>query len=98
MAAKVSREGENKPSPASGGEKVVSSYRSGWAYSEYAFQYGAAIIVCTLLGWWIDSQFKTNPIFLIIGVFAGASAGFLGLLKSLKVFGFKKKDERNKKV
>ncbi len=86
---------EEKPSAF---EKVASSYRSGWAYAEYAFQYGAAIIVCSLLGWWIDSLFKTNPIFLITGVFAGAAAGFLGLLKSLKVFRFKKKDERNKKV
>lgn len=83
---------ETKPSEM---EKIASSYRSGWAYAEYAFQYGAAIVVCTLLGWWIDSLLNTGGIFIIIGVFFGATAGFLGLLRSLKILRFKKNKERN---
>ena len=93
MAANGSSEDEKKPSNF---EKVASSYRSGWAYAEYAFQYGAAIVVCTLLGWWVDSQLNTNGIFLFIGVFVGAVAGFIGLLKSLKVISFRGKNERGK--
>jgi F0F1-type ATP synthase assembly protein I len=72
-------------------QKIATSYRSGWGYAEYAFQYAAAIVICTLLGWWIDSSLGTTPLFIIIGVFAGAAAGFIGLLTSLKVWTFKKK-------
>jgi len=89
MAVKDSGQ-EEKPSEM---QKVASSYRSGWAYAEYAFQYGIAVILCTLVGWWVDNQFNTNGLFIIIGVFVGATAGFIGLLKSLKVFSFKRKNK-----
>jgi len=79
---------EDKPSEL---QKITSSYRSGWSYAEYAFQYAAAIVICTLLGWWIDSNLGTTPLFIIAGVFIGAAAGFIGLLKSLKVWTFRKK-------
>lgn len=94
MAVKDSDKNDEKPSEI---QKVASSYRSGWAYAEYAFQYGAAIIVCTLLGWWIDNLLDTNGLFIIIGVFLGATAGFIGLLKSLKLFSFKKKKDKTLK-
>ena len=93
MTVKESDEEEGKPSEL---QKVTSSYRSGWAYAEYAFQYGAAIVVCTFLGWWIDNRFNTEGLFIIIGVFVGATAGFIGLLISLKVFSFKTKNKARK--
>ena len=93
MAVKDSDEEGEKPSEL---QKISSSYRSGWAYAEYAFQYGAAIVVCTLLGWWVDNLFNTKGLFIIIGVFTGATAGFIGLLRSLKVFSFKKKNKARK--
>jgi F0F1-type ATP synthase assembly protein I len=93
MTVKDSGE-EERPSEL---QKVASSYRSGWAYAEYAFQYGAAIVVCTLLGWWVDNQFNTGGLFIIIGVFVGATAGFIGLLKSLNVLIFKRKNKTDEK-
>lgn len=76
---------------------ISKSYRSGWAYAEFAFQYGIAIILCTLIGYWLDNWLGTGNILMIAGVIIGSVAGFIGLLKSLKVINFKKTDVGNKK-
>lgn len=77
-------------------QKIAKSYQSGWAYAEYAFQYAIAIVVCSLAGYWLDKFFNTGNVLLIIGVFAGAVAGFIGMLKSLKVLNFKSKNFQKK--
>lgn len=77
-------------------QKIAKSYRSGWAYAESAFQYGAAIIICTLAGYWIDNWLNTGWVFTLIGMLIGATAGFILLLKTLKVLDFKKKKETKK--
>jgi F0F1-type ATP synthase assembly protein I len=87
MAEKNQNKGEEQSSEM---EKIAKSYRSGWAYAEYAFQYAMAIVVCSLLGYWLDTVFNTGNILLIIGVFLGAIAGFIGLLKSLNVLSYTK--------
>jgi F0F1-type ATP synthase assembly protein I len=77
-------------------QKIAKSYRTGWAHAEVAFQYGAAIIICTLIGYWIDNRLDTDWIFTVIGMFIGSTAGFILLLKTLKVLNFgKKKDNKN---
>jgi F0F1-type ATP synthase assembly protein I len=76
-------------------QKVSNSYRTGWAYAEIAFQYGAAIVICTLIGYWIDNVLNTGGIFTIIGVFLGATAGFLILLRTLKVYDYRKKKAKD---
>ena len=83
MTEKTDKKDEKEPSEM---EKIAKSYRSGWAYAEYAFQYAMAIVVCSLLGYWLDHVFGTGNVLLICGVFLGAVAGFIGLLKSLNVF------------
>ena len=75
-------------------QKIAKSYQSGWAYAEYAFQYAIAIVICSLIGYWLDKFFNTGNVLLIIGVFLGAAAGFIGLLKSLKVIDLKKKNDK----
>ncbi|MGA2668275.1 MAG: AtpZ/AtpI family protein [Ignavibacteria bacterium] len=88
------KEKEIKPSQI---QKAASSYRSGWAYAEAPLQYGLTIVVCVLIGYWLDNVFNTGSILLIAGVIIGASAGFIGLLKSLKAYNFNKYSDRDKK-
>lgn len=87
MAQKTSKTDEKKPSEF---EDVAKSYRSGWMYAEYAFQYAMAIVVCCLLGYGLDKWLGTGNILMICGVFIGSVFGFLGLLKSLGVLNFGK--------
>jgi F0F1-type ATP synthase assembly protein I len=77
----------NKPSEF---QKVARSYRQGWMYAEYAFQYGASIVLCSLLGYWLDNWLNTGSIFLIVGVLIGSIGGFVNLLRAVD----KKKDIR----
>lgn len=93
MVEKSSKNDENKPSEI---KKVAESYRSGWSYAEYAFQYGLAIVVCTLIGYGIDKWLDTGNIFMIAGVLVGSVFGFMVLLKSLKVLNFGKSNKVGK--
>jgi F0F1-type ATP synthase assembly protein I len=89
---------KNPPPAESEIEKVTRSYQKGWAYAEVAIQYGIAIIVCTLIGSWLDGKFNTGNVLMISGLILGAVAGFIGLLKQLNVLNFKKKSNSDKKV
>jgi F0F1-type ATP synthase assembly protein I len=77
---------------------VTRSYQKGWAYSEIAVQYGVAIVLCTLLGNWLDGKFDTGNILMITGLIIGAVAGFIGMLKQLKVLNTKDRSDRSKKT
>ncbi len=78
--------------------KITRSYQKGWAYAEIAMQFGIAIVVCTLIGWWLDGKFNTGNILMIAGVLIGTVAGFIGLLKQLNLLNTKKKSDQDKKV
>jgi len=65
-------------------EKTAKSFRSGSAYAEYAVQYGVTIVLCTLVGYWLDNWLHTGNILLIVFVMFGATAGFVNLLRGLK--------------
>ncbi len=95
MAEKSSKSDEKQPSEF---KQVAESYRSGWAYAEYAFQYGMAIVVCALIGYGLDKWLSTGNILMIAGVIVGSVFGFLGLLKALNVIKFGKSGKgENKK-
>ncbi|HEY3250559.1 MAG TPA: AtpZ/AtpI family protein [Ignavibacteria bacterium] len=64
-------------------EKVARSYRVAWVYAEYAFQYGITIVLCAGIGYFLDKWLNTGNVLLIIGVFFGAFAGFVNLLRVL---------------
>lgn len=87
MTEEISREPRTHPSEF---QKAAKSYRIGWAYAELAFQYGIAIVICSLIGSWLDGKFNTGNILLIVGVLFGAVGGFIILLKSLKAMNNKK--------
>lgn len=64
-------------------QQVAKSYRSGWQYAEYAFQYGMSIVLCSLIGYWLDGWLNTGNTLLIIGVLFGSVGGFVNLLRAL---------------
>lgn len=76
-------------------QKITSSYRSGWIYAEYAFQYGISIVLCSLIGYWLDRVFDTGNILLICGVALGSVGGFINLLRGLNSADRKRKKENN---
>ncbi len=65
--------------------KVSKSYASGWRYAEYAFQYGMSIVLCSLIGYWLDNWLNTGNMLFIIGVLIGSVGGFINLLRGLTV-------------
>ena len=63
-----------------------SQHEGGISASEFAgvgLQFAAAIIVFLFAGQWLDRKLGTDPWFLIIGVFTGASAAFYSMYRKL---------------
>lgn len=44
---------------------------------------GAGVVV----GWWLDRQFDTEPVLLLVGLLLGVIAAFAGMIKLLSAFG-----------
>jgi F0F1-type ATP synthase assembly protein I len=63
--------------------KASRNYTSGWRYAEYAFQYGVSIVLCALIGYWLDAWLNTGNILLIAGVLLGSVGGFVNLLRAV---------------
>ncbi len=47
-------------------------------------QFVLSLLLFLYLGKWVDTKLGTSPLFLILGVFAGASAAFYSMYRSLK--------------
>ena len=52
-------------------------------YLEAGTQFGLSIIIGFFGGWWLDGKTGTSPLFIILGVFLGAGAGFYHLYRLL---------------
>ena len=63
--------------------KASRNYSSGWRYAEYAFQYGVSIVLCALIGYWLDSWLNTGNMLLIVGVLFGSIGGFVNLIRAV---------------
>mgnify|MGYP001359602902 FL=1 len=46
-------------------------------------QFAGAIVVCVLLGNWIDGRFMTSPWGVLIGAATGFGAGFYSILRAV---------------
>ncbi|MCB9915460.1 MAG: AtpZ/AtpI family protein [Planctomycetes bacterium] len=56
------------------------------AYARYAslgFQFVAAMGLFGWLGWWLDGKLATYPLMMIVGLFLGATGGFISLIKAI---------------
>ncbi len=52
-------------------------------YSDKGLRFAVVIIVFLFLGNWLDNKFEIKPVFTLVCVFLGASAGFYSLYRSL---------------
>lgn len=61
-----------------------------WAYVALFSEIGVSLLVTTLLGvlvgYWVDEQLGTLPVFLMIGFFAGAGAGAVMIYRLVSHF------------
>lgn len=69
------------------GEKNLQSslWVSAGQYTGYGLTWALSTLLFLLVGWWVDSKLGTMPIFLILGAFVGAGAGFYSLYFHLVV-------------
>lgn len=67
--------------PKSKTRSFVQSYAQASQYIGAGIQLAVSIFLCLLGGAWLDRQIDTSPLFLILGTFLGAVAGFYSLYK-----------------
>ena len=76
---------KREPSPLAGAGK----------YMGLGLQFAGSIVFFMFAGIWLDKRFGTSPIFVILGVFGGATAAFYVIYK--KLMADLPKDERQQK-
>lgn len=69
-----------------GGRKVDDSLQSEmWKgagrYMGLGLSWALSTLLFLLAGWWLDRKVGTTPLFLILGAFVGASAGFYSMYR-----------------
>ena len=61
-----------------------------WAYLALFSEIGFSLLVTTLIGvlagYWIDKQFGTLPVFVLVGFFVGAGSGTVVIAKVVSRF------------
>jgi ATP synthase protein I len=65
------------------------------AYAGLGLQLTLSILLFLYAGQWLDRRLETAPVFLIIGVFVGAGAGFYAIYR--KLMGDLKREEQERK-
>jgi F0F1-type ATP synthase assembly protein I len=60
---------------------LATAFRNAAPYINVVYVFISSVILLTGAGWWLDTQFQTKPVLLLIGVLAGLITGFYYLLK-----------------
>jgi ATP synthase protein I len=62
----------------------------GWAYAALFSEIGISLLVTTLVGvlvgYWVDGQLGTLPVFVIVGFLAGAGSGTVMIYRLVSRF------------
>lgn len=53
------------------------------AYANFGLQFVVALLFFLYVGQWVDRRLGTSPVFLLIGVFAGAGGSFYAMYRKL---------------
>lgn len=75
--------------------KVLSSYAESSRYMGLGIHFALSTLLGAGGGWWLDGYFSTLPLFVLIGMFFGAGAGFYHLYS--KLLDMEKRDREPKK-
>ena len=81
--------GSEKPSPAS-------SLAGAGTVAGMGFQFAISILLFLLAGQWIDRKLGTEPLFLIVFVFAGAGGSFYSIYRKLMEQQRREKERKGK--
>jgi len=81
--------GKEPKGPPGGGDDVVSSYRKAQPYIDASWQLTGSMVLCSLLGWWLDKRLGTTPWLLVAGSLFGIAVGFYAFFKVLLRLGKK---------
>ena len=63
--------------------KFAHAYAQAGTYISLGLQFAISILLCLFIGLWVDSELGTTPLFLLLGTFFGAGAGFYNLYRGL---------------
>ncbi|MGQ0538927.1 MAG: AtpZ/AtpI family protein [Gemmatimonadaceae bacterium] len=63
-------------------------------YAGIGFQLAISIVLFLYAGQWLDRRLGSEPLFLIVGVFLGATAGFYSIYR--KLMGDLRKEEKSR--
>ena len=63
--------------------KLLRAYSQAGPYITMGTQFAASILLGLLGGWWADGKLSTFPLFLMLGTFLGAGAGFYNLYRAV---------------
>ena len=77
--------------------KLTRAYSQAGPYITMGTQFAASILLGLLGGWWADGKLSTFPVFLMLGTFLGAGAGFYNLYKVLMAEEKARKEEREER-
>ena len=69
--------------PNSGPSASATGLGSAGKYAGIGIQFAASIVLFLYAGQWVDRRLGTTPLFLIVGVFVGATAAFYSIYKRL---------------
>ena len=58
-------------------------YREVGPYLGIGIEFVAAILLCLFAGRWLDGQMGTEPAFMLVGAFVGATAGFVAFIRTV---------------
>lgn len=59
--------------------------RAAGQYTGYGLTWALSTLLFLLGGWWLDEKVGTTPLFMILGAFVGAGAGFYSLYRHIVV-------------
>lgn len=80
-------EGDRKDSPQS------QLWSAAGQYTGYGLTSALSTLLFLLGGWWLDGKVGTTPLFMILGAFVGAGAGFYSLYYHMVVEPREREDE-----
>ena len=77
-------------------DNAVGSMAEIGPYASLGVQFAVTILLFLAVGWWLDGQLGTTPLFLLLGTLLGAVGGFYKLYRTLMDLDEKRKREESR--